>query len=342
MEESTPTSTPTPTPITTTDPSAVIQQLQQQVAQLNDLVKSLLQTKPSSKPSTHTDSLKVSPPTIFDGNLSHTETFISQLTLYFHGRKVEDDEDRIITALSYMKEGTAGPWARLKVKDFTNAGKVNMTWVQFMEEFKETFGDPDPGNTARFKLDQLTQGSKTADEYVASFKELMEDTGYNDAALKDKFERGLNSALADKIYDLADMPTTLSGWMKWSMKLDRQRRQREAKKRGFGLFSSSSSKSASPPSNAVTTSKPFKSSSLSTPPQQPAALAKQPDVVPMEVDSGWKTARSKVCYRCRKPGHIAVDCRSKVDINSMDYDSLKAFMKEEIQKEKEPCQKKDF
>lgn len=266
MEESTPTSTPTPTPITTTDPSAVIQQLQQQVAQLTDLVNSLLQTKPSSKPSTHTDSLKVSPPTIFDGNLSHTETFISQ----------------------------------------------------------------------------LTQGSKTADEYVASFKELMEDTGYNDAALKDKFERGLNSALADKIYDLADMPTTLSGWMKWSMKLDRQRRQREAKKRGFGLFSSSFSKSASPPSNAVTTSKPFKSSSLSTPPQQPAALAKQPDVVPMEVDSGWKTARSKVCYRCRKPGHIAVDCRSKVDINSMDYDSLKAFMKEEIQKEKEPSQKKDF
>jgi hypothetical protein len=60
----------------------------------------------------------------------------------------------------------------------------------------------------------------------------------------------------------------------------------------------------------------------------------------MEIDSGRKSVKSIICWKCRKPGHVASQCRSGVDINSMDFDSLKAFMKEELQKEE--AKKADF
>ena len=60
-------------------------------------------------------------------------------------------------------------------------------------------------------MDQLKQGVLSAEDFVAKFRELAPKTGYNDAAHIEKFEKGLNSALVDKIYALADMPKTLSG-----------------------------------------------------------------------------------------------------------------------------------
>jgi hypothetical protein len=72
---------------------------------------------------------------------------------------------------------------------------------------------------------QIIQGSRTADEYVLDFKTKRQETGYNDEALKEKFEKGLNPALLKKIYALPVMPTNLQEWMNWVMKLDRQWRE---------------------------------------------------------------------------------------------------------------------
>jgi hypothetical protein len=328
----------TPTPPTSSTPS--VEDLQQQIIQLQQLISSLLSQPPptssttSSPPhispssNTSTKTIKVSPPDIFDGSFHTTDTFITQLALYFHGKKLEDDYDRIIFALSYMKGGTAGPWAKLKVKEFAKTGEVSLTWEEFLEELQRTFGDPNPANTARHKMHQLKQGSHTADEYVASFREIKDDTLYNDAALIERFEQGLSFALADKIYNLPEMPTTLDGWFSWAIKLDRQWRQREANKKSFSLFSK--------PTNLTPKPKPTiqpMQNSLPISPAQTTQTSKQSDVVPMEVDSGWKTIRPLICFKCRKPGHKANDCRSGVNINSMDYDSLKAYMKTELQKE---------
>ncbi|KIJ53900.1 hypothetical protein M422DRAFT_25609 [Sphaerobolus stellatus SS14] len=106
------------------------------------------------------------------------------------GKKITSDDDKITITLSYMKGGTVGPW----VKDMTERliTEEELRWVTFTKEFKDSFGDPDPAGTARREMDLLKQGTHTADEYVASFSELKNDTGYNDAALVDKFEKGLN------------------------------------------------------------------------------------------------------------------------------------------------------
>lgn len=306
-----------------------IQELQNQIAQLQQMVNGLSAQPPTTQ-TISTPSIKVAPPDIFDGTSSDLETFLSQLTLYIFGKRVQEDYDKIFLGLSYMKGGIAGPWAKQKVQKYLKKGGVDQTYDNFTKELRETFGDPDPAGTARHKLNLLKQGSQTVDEYVAKFREYQDDTKYNDAALVEHFERGLNSALVDKIYALPVMPTTLKDWISWSTKLDRQWRQREAKKKAAGSLTMSKP-NASRQSSSM-------SPSVTNPISKVAAPSKEPDVVPMEVDSGWKrvTAKSIVCYKCRKPGHIAKNCASSVDINSMDYDTLKAYMKEELEKEKEP------
>ena len=324
-----------------------IEQLQQQISDLHHQLSTLLSLSQQSllnNPSqplpdssvtpalsgSKSFGIKVATPDDFDGSSSKADTFLSQLSLYFHGKRISDDGDKVILALSYMKGGTAGPWAKLKVKEFTKSGVCN--WDTFAAEFLETFGDPNPAGTARHKLNQLRQGNHSADEYVASFRELKDDTRYNSAALIEKFEQGLNPALADKIYALPEMPTTLESWISWAIKLDRQWRQREANKKLLSQVPKATSLS-SKPVKPISNPNPVSSS------HQSASHSKQTEVVPMEIDSGWKSVRPLVCFKCRKPGHKAVHCRSQVDINSMDFEALKAFMKEEIQKEEDQTKK---
>lgn len=330
-------------------PASTIQQLQQQISDLQYQLSALLSSNQQSlnnnpsqplpqpltttTPASKSSGLKVAPPDDFDGSSSKAETFLSQLSLYFHGKRISEDDDRVILALSYMKGGTAGPWAKIKVKEFSREGVCD--WNTFVAEFQETFGDPNPAGTARHKMNQLKQGNHTADEYVASFRELKDDTKYNNAALIEKFEQGLNPVLADKIYALPEMPTTLESWISWAIKLDRQWRQREANKKLLGQFPKATSLSSKPTKSI---SNPSSVSSS----QQSASHSKQTDVVPMDIDSGWKSVRPLVCFKCRKPGHKAIHCRSQVDINSMDFEALKVFMKEEIQKEEDQKIKKDF
>lgn len=343
------------------------EQLQEQIALLQQQMASLLQQQNSSAPAStsslsgtptpkpptplpfttnpahvatsNSSGIKVAAPDVFDGTISKADTFISQLQLYFHGKRVYDNSDRIVTALSYMKGGTAGPWAKLKVKwlETLDPG-ATLDWDAFVQDFRRTFGDPNPGGTARHKISQLKQGNHTADEYVASFRELKDETGYNDVALVEKFKKGLDQNLVDRIYHLPEMPQNLEEWISWAIKLDRQNREREVEKKVSNFFSRPPSKPQSKPFPLGQSSS---SSSSSTNQPSTSVQARQPDVVPMEVDSGWRSVRPLICFKCRKPGHKAINCRSSVNINSMDHDSLKAYFKEEINKEEAQNQEKE-
>src|SRR5688572_28465798 len=246
-------------PLSLEDMQQQMLQLQHQLSQLMSLIPtppsppSPLSKAASTTPSSilSTPLLKVAAPDTFDGTSSKAEAFISPLLLYFHGRKVKDDTDKVILALSYMKGGTAGPWAQLKVKEYTQNSVSS--WNLFLEEFRQVFGDSNPSGTARYKMNQLRQGNLTADEFVARFRELKQDTLYNDAALVEKVQQGLNSSLVDRIYTLPQMPSNLEEWFAWAIKLDRQWREREANKRLF----TSSSRSLAPSSRpSPPTSKP--------------------------------------------------------------------------------------
>jgi hypothetical protein len=288
-----------------------------------------------SKPSKTTPSIKVAPPEPFDGSMSKAESFLSQCLLYFYGRGITSDYHRVICALSFMKSGNADKWARTKIQQLDPSFCEEVSWEVFVSEFRATFGDPNPGATARHKMSQLKQGTNTADQFVADFRLLVQDTEYNDAALVEKFQNGLNSSLVDRIYGLPQMPSTLEGWISWALRLDRQWRQRESTKRtSVNPFSKQSLTPQTPAKP-----RPFHSSppvtSLPPAPQNTQSQQKSSDIVPMEVDSGWRSVRPLVCFKCRKPGHKAVNCRSTVNINAMDHEEMMNHFKELILKEEE-------
>ena len=341
------------------DNTPTVLQLQQQIAALQDLVMALQQGQNQSSTqvappqvsvsSGQSKGLKVAAPDVFDGSMDKAEAFISQLALFFHGKRheLQDDSDKVILALSYMKGGTAGPWAQNKGKDFSLTG-VTPSWDDFLAEFQSVFNDPDPAGTARFKLDQLSQGSMTCDEYVALFRGLMGDTGFNDAALVEKFENGLNSWLVDKIYSLPEMPHTLKDWIAWACKLDRQWRNRQTKRRVRSGASTATSETTLP-RNALTTPKsttmgmaksPAQVVPVKTAPQVAPRVPNFSAPVPMEVDAGWKTVRRPplVCFKCRKPGHMAINCRSTVDVRFMGARELIAYAQSELDKQEETVQ----
>jgi len=293
----------------------------------------------SHRPSHHV-SIKVAPPDPFSGNLAKTEEFITSLMLYFVS-KGEDltDGQRMTFALSYMKGGTAGQWAKRKVKQLQKEGQ---NWDEFLADFQASFSDPDPAGTARHKIDLLRQGSNSADEYVASFRELMDDTGFNDAALVDKFEKGLDGHLWKTIRSLPVVPDTLDDWVSEALKHDRQQRMlKQRAKFMMPSFQGSTTRHSS--SNPSHNSTPTPRQAAPPPPvRSQASPPSSSDVVPMEVDSGWKRIGQKVCYKCRKPGHFARDCKSKLDINALDYDGLKGHFQKEIEQEAQAKEAQDF
>ena len=296
-------------------------------------------------PRPHVAKLKMAIPDFFDGNLAKSEAFINSCELYFYGKVDICDSDKVCFALSYMKGGTAGQWSKRKIKEYSKIrGGAGPTWKEFFKDFCDSFYDPDQEGTAVHKLKELKQGNSTCDEYVSNFKELMDFTGFNDAALKSEFEHGLSSTLVDKIYTLQHHPKNLKEWMEAALKMDRLARKKEQRHKH------STQKYSTQPRLPSHTSTPANATIPKPPPPQtrpPPPQYKPPtsEVVPMEIDNNRRSAGPKVCYRCRQPGHFARDCKFKVDINAMDFDSLRVYFNN-LKDEEEPKAKdtpgKDF
>src|ERR1700677_3837307 len=113
------------------------------------------------------------PPVVVDRKFK-AKPFIRQLWLYFEARATEFPTARksVIFALSYMRGGTASPWADNLIDKIIDDDDMDqdfrfLTFSDFATLFIERFRERDENTVARHKMTQLKQGTLTVDELIA-------------------------------------------------------------------------------------------------------------------------------------------------------------------------------
>src|SRR5260370_37090555 len=88
---------------------------------------------------------KVTPPSPFSGGQDDLKCFKAECNLYLTMRQAEflDECSHILFILSYMKEGSAGPWATQKVNQLLDTLlPITPTLTEFTGELDSMFTDP--------------------------------------------------------------------------------------------------------------------------------------------------------------------------------------------------------
>jgi hypothetical protein len=314
-----------------------IAQLEATIQTLLTQMTALQAAPPQAAPAAKTP--KVTLPKPFDGELTNGETFLHQLHLYMTARHNEfgTTDSRIAFALALM-EKKAQPYADAAMTkseehaaDPTNPAHPMpyADWNDFVAKFKVAFCDPMPQRTAQMKLNTLVQGSKTADEYSLEFKNLSHKSGYNDVALVEKYERGLNTALRQNVYSLPVMPTTLLEWHTWACRLDRQWRQFEKGKEQARPATQKWQSTTTAPQQGG--QRPYQRPQWQ--PMAPTTTTSPRDPNAMDVDKNMATRPPMKCFKCGKIGRIARNCRDGLDIRAMTYDDMEKYFKEKLRKQ---------
>src|SRR5258706_10993648 len=137
-----------------------------------------------------------------------------------------DEHSNVLFVLSYMKGGTAGPWATQRINSILYPSEAEeVTWAGFVSELDEMFADPNHQATARRKLATLHQGDSSVEELIREFEIHGPISGLGDVGLVDRFEQAIHPHLRESIYRLEPMPSTLAEWKHKTSVLDNQWRR---------------------------------------------------------------------------------------------------------------------
>src|SRR5258707_6055755 len=135
-----------------------------------------------------------------------------------------DECSNALFILSYMKGGSAGPWATQKINSILFDAQ-EVTWARFVEDLNEMFADLNCQATARRKLATLRQGDSPVEELIREFEIHGPISGLGDVGLVDRFEQVIHPCLCESIYRLEPMPSTWAEWKCKTSLLDNQWRQ---------------------------------------------------------------------------------------------------------------------
>src|SRR5258707_6668103 len=141
---------------------------------------------------------KVATPTPFSGTQDDLDHFKAECSLYLSMRstKFTDEWSSVLFVVSYMKGGSAGPWATQKINRILDAANPAETmWVEFMIELNKMFTDPNCQATTRRKLATLHQGDSSIEELIQEFKIHGSISGLGNIGLVDCFEQAIHPQL---------------------------------------------------------------------------------------------------------------------------------------------------
>src|SRR5258707_1252069 len=143
--------------------------------------------QPSAAPPPPPKPPKVSTPSPFSGVQDDLDCFKAECSLYLSMRHSEflDECSNALFILSYMKRGSAGPWATQKINSILFDAQEVM-WARFIEELNKMFADPNRQATARRKLATLCQGDSSVEELIREFEIHRPISGLGNVGLVDR------------------------------------------------------------------------------------------------------------------------------------------------------------
>jgi hypothetical protein len=180
---------------------------------------------------TPTKEVRVRVPADFIGETTKTKKFIQECELYIRVNRhiYDDDEKKVVFALSFMIGGTATAWKEAFTAKAITDNDFG-TWAKFKTDLTEAFSPVDDAGTARTQIKNLKQSScDNLEDYISKFRILRDRTGITeDTALIEYFMDGLNSKILEKVFNMENVPTTLTAWFTAAAKYDGQWRRAKA------------------------------------------------------------------------------------------------------------------
>jgi hypothetical protein len=200
-------------------------------------------TAPSSASVGHPMMSKAARPAVppdFDGDRTKGIAFLNACRIYLRlcPDEFPDEQTKIVWAMSYMKSGRAQRWtARVfHWEDLSeNSGCARfIDWEDFRDEFRKDFTPTHADAAAINKLESPSyhQMSRTLDDYLDEFQDLITDSGYTDPkTVVVKFRRGLNPEIQNAVATMGvgrPSDTCPQSWYAMARIVDQNRAANEA------------------------------------------------------------------------------------------------------------------
>ena len=179
----------------------------------------------------HMKEYSINKPMPFSGDQTKIKAFLQECLVY-----IDMNEDVYVTdklkigfVLSYMTEKELKDWREIYLEDIKDPATEKLvypTFSTFLTEVCKAFQSTDHIQDAMYKLENLKQGKKLAEQVVTESKQLVGQAGLTTKSTSDNihliglFRRALNFTLTHKIIFGEVIPRKIDDWFKKAIQFD--------------------------------------------------------------------------------------------------------------------------
>jgi len=161
--------------------------------------------------------------------MEEVSAFINVACIYIRMKMSEEAAmTQVAWVLSYMQGGVAEAWKDNLMDELAKEESEVESVEQLFTKIQNDFGETSEEER------KIEQGGRTCDEYVQEFKKVARGSGYERRPLIEEFKRGLNGVIRRKLAEAEEPPTTIGEWQERAVRLDRNQRQSRTEERMLG------------------------------------------------------------------------------------------------------------